>query len=186
MRTILTAFLVGMATQAVAADLLVDDFSRPGVSALGTQWQGFTDRVMGGISTIQAGYVERGDDVVLAMRGNVSLANNGGFVQVRLPLANGRTFDASDYAGIAVEVRGAPGSYFVHLRTRRTRVPWQYYAAQLDVGEEWSRLVVPFDTFYGQPMRGNVDLEELVSLAIVGGNAEFFADIEIRRIELVR
>jgi hypothetical protein len=33
------------------APLLLDDLSRPGgLSALGTAWRGFTDRVMGGVS----------------------------------------------------------------------------------------------------------------------------------------
>ncbi len=186
MKKIITALLIGMATQSIAADLLIDDFSRPGVSALGTQWQGFTDRVMGGRSTIQAGYVQEGDANILAMRGNVSLANNGGFVQVRLPLADGRVFDASEYGGIAIEARGREGSYAVHLRTVRGRAPWQYHEAELNIGEEWSRIEVPFSAFTAESMFGRVDTDQLISLAIVAGKVEFFADIEIRRIEFIR
>jgi len=191
MRYLLTAIMLGVAAGAGmaadnAGDLLVDDFSSPGVSRLGTQWQGFSDRVMGGVSTMEAGYVERDGATVLALRGEVSLANNGGFVQVRLPLAERRAFDASAYRGIAVETRGRPGSYYVHLRTARTRLPWQYYAAPLAVTSEWSRVVIPFADFAAESTRAELDEEALVSLAVVGANEEFSADIEIRRIELFR
>ena len=165
--------------------LLIDDFESTGVSSIGTQWQGFTDRVMGGRSTIQAGYRETGDGRVLSMRGVVSLENNGGFVQVRLPLATDRALDASEYAGVAVEARGEPGHYYVHLRTRQSRAPWQYYAAELPVSGEWQRIVIPFARFSGESIRRELDLSDLVSLAIVGANHEFTADIDIRRVELI-
>ncbi|HMB37435.1 MAG TPA: CIA30 family protein, partial [Wenzhouxiangellaceae bacterium] len=68
--------------------LLLDDFSRSdGVSAIGTRWQDFSDRVMGGLSDMQAGIVETERGSVLRMSGQVRLENNGGFIQVRLPLA---------------------------------------------------------------------------------------------------
>lgn len=169
-----------------AQNLLVDDFAEPGRSAMGTQWQGFTDRVMGGRSTIQAGYLETDDNVVLAMRGEVSLANNGGFVQVRLPLARSGSFDASAYRGVAVEVRGAPGAYFIHLRTARSRRPWQYFAAPVPVSREWTRVELPFDSFEGEAVSGAPDTDRLLSLAIVAGTREFQADIEIRLVEMVR
>lgn len=166
--------------------MLVDDFSRAGVSALGTEWQGFTDRVMGGVSTMNAGYEQDGDDRVLRMTGEVSLENNGGFVQVRLPLADRGTFDASGFTGIAVEVRGAPGHYYLHLRTATTRLPWQYYAAPLEAGSDWQRLEIPFAAFSGESTRRELDPARLATLAVVGGNHEFSADISVRRIELYR
>jgi hypothetical protein len=184
MRILFTTMLIGLALSNAGAEiLLIDDFSQPGRSALGTQWQGFTDRVMGGRSTIEAGYVERGDDVVLAMRGNVSLENNGGFVQVRLPLSRGTAFDASAFSGIAVEVRGAAGSYFVHLRTQRTRRPWQYFKAPVEISSEWSRVEIPFSSFEGEDVRGDLDTDGLFSLALVAGTREFFAEMEVRRVE---
>jgi hypothetical protein len=177
-----------MATTTAGAEervMLIDDFESAGISSIGTQWQGFTDRVMGGRSTIQAGYRETDDGRVLSMRGVVSLENNGGFVQVRLPLGTDRTLDASGYTGVTVEARGEPGYYYVHLRTRQSRAPWQYYAAELPVSGEWQRIEIPFASFSGESIRRELDLSELVSLAIVGANHEFTADIDIRRIELV-
>ena len=98
---------------------LLDDFDRgDGVSAIGTRWQGFTDRVMGGLSDMQAEVVETDQGKALRMTGRVRLENNGGFIQVRLPLAGDReTFDASSYTGIETTLRGRPGAWFLHLRT---------------------------------------------------------------------
>lgn len=165
--------------------MLIDDFESPGISAMGTQWQGFTDRVMGGRSTIQAGYRETEDGTVLSMRGEVSLENNGGFVQVRLPFAADGALDASGYSGVAVEARGEPGYYYVHLRTRQSRAPWQYYAAELPVSGDWQRIVIPFASFGGESIRRELDTSALVSIAVAGANHEFTADIDVRRVELV-
>ena len=68
--------------------LIIDDFSRTsGLSELGTQWRGFTDRVMGGVSTAVSGIETVGGRRALRLVGEVSLENNGGFVQVALPLS---------------------------------------------------------------------------------------------------
>ena len=86
--------------------LLIDDFSdRNGRSALGTEWRGFTDRVMGGRSDMQVGYVDHPDGAALRIHGQVRLENNGGFIQARLPLsADGGNFNASPYSGVAISV----------------------------------------------------------------------------------
>jgi hypothetical protein len=168
---------------AVEDTVVIDDFSIPGQSALGTQWQGFSDRVVGGISSMQAGYEPDGDGLVLRMVGDVSLENNGGFVQVRLPLAARGSYDASAHTGIAIEITGEPGSYYLHLRTRNSRLPWQYYEARLDVTTEWQRLEVPFSSFSPVSLRGALDPSELESLGVVGGKTEFRADISVRLLE---
>lgn len=182
-------FVLGMGSAAISASesfLLIDDFSSPGTSMLGTQWQGFSDRVMGGISDLNAGYVAGEDGSALRMVGNVSLENNGGFVQVRLPLRQRGVFDASEYTGIALEVRGVPGSYYLHLRTRATVMPWQYYDAPIPVREEWTRVEIPFSSFVAQSSRMELNPGALASLAIAGAKAEFAADITVRRIEFYR
>ena len=68
------------------AVLILDDFtSQSGTSTYGTAWQGFTDRVMGGRSDMRAGISRESGDSFLRMAGVVSLENNGGFIQARLP-----------------------------------------------------------------------------------------------------
>ena len=66
---------------------LIDDFTRAdGLSALGTPWRAVTDQVMGGRSE---GAIRRrvlDGRQALCLAGDVSLANNGGFVQAMLDL----------------------------------------------------------------------------------------------------
>jgi hypothetical protein len=67
---------------------IIDDLSRePPVAAIGSKWELLTDEVMGGVSK---GTMVR--DVIagraaIRMRGDVSLENNGGFVQIALDLS---------------------------------------------------------------------------------------------------
>ncbi|MCC5868698.1 MAG: CIA30 family protein [Gammaproteobacteria bacterium] len=172
---------------AAAQALLLDDFSdTDGVSVFGTRWQGFTDRVMGGRSEIQAGYRAHDGGHALYMQGPVRLENNGGFIQVRLPLAtSGEGFDASAYAGVAITLRGSPGPYFLHIRNHETQRVWQYYRAVLEVDEQWQRLVVSFADFDSEHLRGALDTRQLRSLAIVAYGEAFEAELEIARLELV-
>jgi hypothetical protein len=87
---------------------LIDDFSKPnGISSLGTKWRMFTDRVMGGLSSASSGYEVIEGRRCLRLQGSVSLENNGGFVQVALPLElNGRFFDAGETGKITICISG--------------------------------------------------------------------------------
>jgi hypothetical protein len=93
--------------------------------------------------------------------------------------------DASAYSGVAVETRGRPGSYFIHLRTRTTRLPWQHYKARIPVGPEWQRTIVPFEEFRPDSIRGTLDPSRLTSIAIVAAGERFDGEILIRRVEFV-
>lgn len=185
---VLLGGLAATTGSATGVAMLIDDFaSRDGTAAIGTQWRGFTDRVMGGRSDMQVGYREHEGRPALAMRGQVRLDNNGGFIQARLPLsADGGNFDASGFAGVAVRVRGAPGPYYLHLRTRHTWRPWQYYRAAIDLGAQWRELVIPFSDFEGRSIRRELDLTALRTLGVVAYGEAFEADIEVARIEFVR
>lgn len=169
-----------------AAPLLIDDFSLPRESSLGTRWQAFTDGVMGGQSRMDARLVRDGENIVLRMTGSISLANNGGFIQVRLPLSERGSLDASAYSAIAVETRGRPGEYYIHIRTQQTRLPWQHFKARVPVSDTWQRTVIPFSSFLPDSVRGPLDESRLTSIGIVAGGAAFDGDISIRRIELIR
>jgi hypothetical protein len=80
-----------------AKSAVIDDLSRePPVSAIGTRWQLFTDRVMGGVSNGTMVRETVAGRPAIRMRGDVSLENNGGFVQIAIDLApDGKAVDAS-------------------------------------------------------------------------------------------
>jgi hypothetical protein len=179
---------LALAANAMAAEAprLLDDFAdASGRSALGTRWQGFSDRVMGGLSDLQAGYVDEAGEQHLQMSGRVRLENNGGFIQVRLPLAvDGGDFDASAYRTLRIEVRGAPGAYWVHLRSADTRLPWAYYRAPVPVTGTWQVIDLPLDRFEAVATARVLDLRRLRSVALVAYGEAFEADISLKRLEL--
>lgn len=161
--------------------VLIDDF-RAQRSALGTSWQGFTDRVMGGLSDMQAGYREKEGSTVLAVTGQVRLENNGGFIQVRLPLdPGGNLLDVSQFEGIRVSARAIkPGAYYIHLRSADTRRPWSYYRAPLELGQDWAEIDLPWSAFEPRSLHRPLDPSRLLSVAVVAYGAAFDAELEIR------
>lgn len=161
--------------------LLIDDFSRgDGVSALGTRWEGFTDRVMGGMSDMQLGYGQDNGRTVLSMRGKVRLENRGGFIQARLPLdPRGGALDAREWQGVRVTARGRPGPYYVHLRTGQNWLPWSYFRAPLSVGTHWREQFIPFTAFEGKSTFSRLDVSGLKSVAVVAYGEAFEADLEV-------
>lgn len=196
MKTLITALLAlglttcfpepSMADEPTTETLLLDDFRTPdGQSAFGTAWQGFTDRVMGGRSDLDAGYIETERGPAVRMRGTVRLDNNGGFVQIRLPLVRDRqALDASGMDSFAVEARGEPGPYYLHLRTTDTRRPWAYYRAPLTVTRDWQTIEVPLDAFEAVSTRTPMDRSQLVSVGLVAYGEEFEAELDVRRFAL--
>ena len=180
---------VAVFAQSVTDRFVLDDFtSENGESAIGTRWEAFTDRVMGGRSDMQAGYIRLGGDTVLRMMGDVSLENNGGFVQVRLPLLSNGFQNADEWEGFFLTVRGRPGSYYMHLRDDRTVFPWSYYKAAVDVDESWQTVLVPFSGFEPESMpRGSSpNLQGLRSVALVAAGGNFRAQVDMREIGLYR
>ena len=172
-----------------AQELLLDDFRDPsGVSAMGTRWEAFTDRVMGGRSDMQAGIMQIDGAPALRMSGDVSLENNGGFIQVRLPLATSGYFDGRSYTGVALEVRGSAGSYYIHLRDAGTRLPWAYFRQSLPVDDSWRVVRLPFEQFETDNVlvRSSraVELRRLRSLAVVAAGEAFAADLQVRSLSL--
>jgi len=170
------------------SSFLIDDFSsEDGVFAVGTAWRMFTDQVMGGVSEAASGVETVAGRRCLRLRGRVSLKNNGGFIQVALSLSRGsRPFDASEFKGVRVWVRGNGKTYHIHLRTTETRLPWQYYSAGFDAGAQWSSVELPFSRFKPENLRVKLDTRNLERIAIVAIGEELEADIAVSRLEFFR
>ena len=108
-------------------------------------WRFASDAVMGGVSTGE-GYAGGG---IVHLRGQVSTANRGGFIQMRTDLAAPLP---DGLAGVELRVRGNGERYYVHLRSRAARAPWQFYQAGFETGAAWSTIRLPFAAF--QPQGG--------------------------------
>ena len=128
--------------------MLIDDFSDPAAAGNGHRWQCVTDRVMGGVSDARLAHETVAGRNALRLSGTVSLANNGGFVQAALDLADpGAAYDAGRFAGVALALRGDGGTYAVNLRTTGLRHPWQSYRCAVASTDPWRELQLPFSAF---------------------------------------
>lgn len=187
--TVLVSF-AAMGEEQTNTPRILDDFSsQTTTSTLGTAWEFFTDDVMGGKSTGAIAFEETESEQYLRMTGILSLENNGGFVQARLPLTGRGTFDASEYEGIRLRVRGKPGSYYVFANSAKTRFPWQYFEHPLPVTEEWQTVEIPFAGFEAKNFMlggGKLDSHKLKSIGIVAAFEEFEVDIMVSHAELYR
>lgn len=175
------------AAQPGGARLLIDDFTGPPLtSRLGMRWRVVTDRVMGGVS--DADLTPAGAGAGLRMRGDVSLDNDGGFVQMSLDLAlgEGEVLDASGFDGVEVTVRGNGEIYGVHLRTDRLARPWQSYRQSFRAGPDWHSIRLPFAGF--QPHRTEAVFEpaRLKRIGFVAIGRAFTADLAISKLALYR
>ena len=171
-----------------STDFLIDDFSlNEGISALGTKWRQYTDQVMGGESTASHTFTVIDNKRCIHLQGSVSLENRGGFVQVALPLRqNGKAFDASQFTGVRLWVKGNGENYYVHLRSSKTWLPWQYYEAPFFADEQWKKVEIPFAQFTPQSLKSALNPKKLKRLAVVGAKKAFKADIAVSRIEFYK
>jgi hypothetical protein len=171
------ALSVVLAEEPLRGDALIEDFSiQPE-----TRWQFFTDQVMGGVSTGGVAFAQEDGMYFARMTGNVSTANRGGFIQMRLDL---QSPPPNDNTGVRLIVRGNAQRYFVHLRTGSTLLPWQYYQAGFDVTESWSEVRLPMDAFAasGWLLRGVPNPASLTSVAIVAYGRDHDAQIDVREV----
>jgi Complex I intermediate-associated protein 30 (CIA30) len=160
---------------------IIDDLSRePPIAAIGGNWQLLTDQVMGGVSKGTMVRDAIGGRSAIRMCGDVSLENNGGFVQIALDLSpDGGVVDASAWSGIELDVFGNGEEYGVHLRTHALTRPWQSYRQTFKADAEWRTVQLPFDRF--APHRTDIllDTHRLRRIGVVAIGRAFSADLAL-------
>ena len=138
------------------------------------EWSYLADTVMGGVS--QGG--ARMEAGVLRLSGTVSTANRGGFIQARTEMPEGLSPDAT---ALRLRVRGNGERYFVHLRTTRTLLPWQYYQQGFETGPDWAEVTLPLAGFSasGRMMAGQIRPSDIRSIGIVAYGRDHLADVSV-------
>jgi hypothetical protein len=135
---------------------------------------------MGGISKGVMGREVVASRAAIRVRGDVSLENNGGFVQAALDLSpTGDVVDASGWDGIAIDVFGNGEDYGVHLRTDYLARPWQSYRQNFTASADWRTVVLRFSTFV--PYRTDIPLDtrRLRRIGLVAIGRAFRCDLAI-------
>ncbi len=166
--------------------LVLSDFSGPEpVVAKNAQWRGFSDRVMGGISTGQLDQDTTGGKSCLRLSGDVTTDSGGGFIQMALYLGDGRAgFDASAYAGIELLVYGNDEDYNLHLRTADTYWYEQSYRATFSAPSRWQRVRVPWSEFAPNRIDAPLDTASINRIGILGWMRKFRADVSLAELAL--
>jgi hypothetical protein len=135
---------------------------------------------MGGISKGVMGREVVAGRAAIRVRGDVSLENNGGFVQAALDLSpTAHAVDASGWDGIAIDVFGNGEDYGVHLRTDYLARPWQSYRRNFTASADWRTVVLRFSAF--APYRTDVPLDtrRLRRIGLVAIGRAFRCDFAI-------
>ena len=154
---------------------VIDDLSRER-----PQWQLFTDRVMGGVSHGTMSREEVAGRPAIRMRGDVSLENSGGFVQIAIDLSpDGKAVDASIWRGLELDVFGNGEEYSLHLRTEDLTRPWQSYRQSFRADPQWRTVRFHFEDFKAYRTDTALNLRRLRRIGIVAIGRAFSADISV-------
>ena len=175
----LASYLLILSQNAMAEQILLDDFKNKPED----RWKFIADTVMGGISSGQLSFSVDDNVNYARMVGKVSTENNGGFIQFRRSVINGLPAKTK---GLKLSLRGNGQRYFVHIRSKGTFLPWQYYQQSFIANEDWSETTLLLDEFRrsGVLLRKTIDPKSIKSIGIVAFGRDHEAEINVRKISL--
>tara|TARA_Y100001970_G_C13977788_1_gene721531 strand:+ start:119 stop:727 length:609 start_codon:yes stop_codon:yes gene_type:complete len=145
------------------------------------KWTFITDNVMGGVSKGSLNFFKSKDDIIAHMSGEVSTKNNGGFIQIRRELKN---INLTKLESISFLAKGNNEEYFLHIRTKKTILPWQYYSVKFFVNDKFSEFILPIANFKKSNflLPSKVLSKDIKSIAFVAYGKNFTADLFIKSI----
>ena len=145
------------------------------------RWEFIADTVMGGVSTGNVAFVQEDGASFAKLTGTVSTENRGGFIQFRRELNEQMP---ENVAGIRMVVRGNAQQYFVHLRTKGSVLPWQYYQSGFQTSKNWYEIRLPLSSFdpSGRLLRATPVATSLTSIGIVAYGRDHQAQVDVREI----
>jgi len=166
----------------------IDDLGRPFPQARnGACWEFIADRVMGGVSRGHMRREQVRGRAAIRLTGDVSLDNNGGFLQIALDLApDGGAVDASGWRGLELDLSGNGAVYNLHLRSADVTRPWQSYRAEVETGPAWQTCRLPFDGFTPHRIDRPLDTSRLRRIGLVAIGREFHADVALGAVRFFR
>lgn len=146
------------------------------------KWEFITDQVMGGVSFGKKEVLEEKDSSFIRITGFVSLDNNGGFIQAR------RTLNKADHKilnGIKLKLRGNNSIYYIHLRTKFTLLPWQYYQGKIKASQNWEEINIKLSDFNrsGRLLPKRIDPSKITSMALVAFGREHKVKLDVEKIK---
>jgi len=160
-----------------SAEMILDNLKNPGHTSQNQKWSFITDGVMGGLSVGKLNIDKIEDKLCYRMTGNVTTANNGGFIQIRSLIVP--NIKVKDFSGIYLKVFGNNKNYNLHIRTGLTVAPWQYYGFSFFSSDNWLEIRAPFEEFkksnFYQPKK--LSNQKIKSIGLVAAFDDFKSDI---------
>ena len=153
---------------------------------LNPDWEYVADTVMGGVSSGQLTQETVEGRDASRLTGDVSLENNGGFIQMAADLADKGVVDASGWTGVEVDLRGVGTGYELRLRTDQLARPWQSYRVVIEPKGSWETVRFAWGDFEARKTDIPFDPARLRRLGVLAIGAEMKADIAVSGIRLYK
>lgn len=149
-------------------------------------WEFVCDTVMGGNSSGQIEKLSVDGRLATRLTGDVSLENNGGFVQMAFDIhPDGTPFDASDWNAVEVDVLGNREEYDFRLRTSGLTRPWQSYRASFVAPNHWTTVHIPFVDFKTHKTDIPLDVKRIRRMGVLAIGRVFSANVAVSAVRLV-
>ena len=125
-----------------------DQISIPFTEQNARYWQYISDQTMGGVSNGQA-ILDKDSNMIFArLTGNVSTANNGGFIQIRTNFSFVDLININkDLKGVILNTKGNGETYHIFIRTSEDRSYRDFYSATFTANDNWEIVDLPFTKF---------------------------------------
>jgi len=151
-------------------------------------WRMISDQVMGGKSQGQVLRMQQNESVCDCLQGDVSLENNGGFIQMQMNFKKVTSLSRplTEYDGIFIELMGKPHVYNLHFKSSQLWLPWQSFRKEVMVTDQWQRFFVPFSEFEGHRTFSTFKPAKVTRFAIVAIGEAFQAKVCVRRFGVYR
>ena len=175
--TFILVILILFTKKLYAEKMLIDNFNNDNQE----NWEFISDQVMGGVSFGSYEILNEGNLSFLKLTGFVSLENNGGFIQVRKNLKDLKNMN---FKGIKLNSRGNDKEYFIHIRTKFTLLPWQYYQGKFSVNSEWQEKKINLLEFKrsGVLLPKYIKPQHILSVALVAFGKKHRVNLEVSEI----
>ena len=160
-----------------------DQISIPFTEENARYWQYISDQTMGGVSNGQA-ILDKDSDMIFArLTGNVSTANNGGFIQIRTNFSSVDLINTNkDLKGVLLNTKGNGETYHIFIRTSEDRSYRDFYSATFTANDNWEIVDLPFTKFKHRYSNKSLDGNDIRTFGIVAYGRDFFADVSVSEI----
>ena len=160
-----------------------DQISIPFTEENARYWQYISDQTMGGVSDGQAILDKDGDMIFARLTGNVSTANNGGFIQIRTNFSFVDLINTNkDLKGILLNTKGNGETYHIFIRTSEDRSYRDFYSATFTTNDNWEIVDLPFSKFKHRYSNRSLDGNDIRTFGIVAYGRNFYSDVSVSEI----